>query len=139
MKNWPSILEQAIDDVNEAFGVNVREYGRYLLQRGGGQRPASDCHLDDEYERTDQALMAAWQRIADLPKQIADDVPDPSIRWYLAGELYWSIPGAMPGAFVYEVAEHLLQCQPSDVPDLLGQSARPRGGRLPRLWRGLGL
>jgi|SRR5262245_27868341 len=130
MKNWPSILERAIADVNEAFGVNVTEYGRYLVERGGRERPAAACHLDFEYERTDQALNAAWQRIADLPKQIADDVPDSNIRWYWAREFYWSIPGAMPDAFVEEVAAHLLQCQPSDVPNLLGQSPRPlRCGR----------
>ena len=80
MKNWPSILERAIEDVYEALGVNVTEYGRYLLERGGRDRPTADCHLDVQYKRTDQALRAAWQRIADLPKQIADDVPDPSIR-----------------------------------------------------------
>jgi len=34
-------------------------------------------------------LKAAWQRIADLPKQIADDVSDPRIRWYWAREFYW--------------------------------------------------
>ncbi len=33
MKNWPLILERAIEDVNEAFGVNVTEYGRYLVER----------------------------------------------------------------------------------------------------------
>jgi len=122
MKNWPSILERAIEDVNEAFGVNVAEYGRYLVERGGRERPAAACHLDAEYERTDQALKAAWQRIADLPKQIADDVSDPSIRWYWAREFYWNIPGAMP---IEEVAAPLLQCPPSDVPELLGQSPRP--------------
>ena len=68
MKNWPSILERAIEDVNEAFDINIKEYGRYLLERGGRGRPAAACHLDVEYERTDQALKAAWQRIADLPK-----------------------------------------------------------------------
>ena len=83
MKNWPLILERAIEDVNEAFGVNVTEYGRYLVERGGRDRPHAACHLDVEYERTDQALKAAWRRIADLPKQIADDVPDPSIRLVL--------------------------------------------------------
>src|SRR5262249_9013307 len=122
MKNWPSILERAIEDVNEAFDINIKEYGRYMVERGGRGRPAADCHLDVEYERTDQALKAAWQRIADLPKQIADDVPDPSIRWYCAREFYWNIPGAMP---VEEVAAHLLHCELSDVPDLLGQSPRP--------------
>src|SRR5262247_297547 len=74
MKNWSSILERAIEDVNQAFGVNVTEYGRYLIKRGGRERRVADCHLDVEYERTDQALKAAWQRIADLPTQIADDV-----------------------------------------------------------------
>src|SRR5262249_28644696 len=83
MKNWPLILEQAIEGVNQAFGMNVTEYGRYLVERGGKKRPPADCHLDAEYKRTDQALKAAWQRIAELPKQIAEDVPDPSIRWYL--------------------------------------------------------
>ncbi len=127
MKNWPSILERAIEDVYEALGVNVTEYGRYLLERGGRDRPTADCHLDVQYKRADQALRAAWQRIADLPKQIADDVPDPSIRWYWAREFYWSIPAVMP---VEEVAAHLLQCQPSDVPELLGQAPRPlRCGR----------
>jgi hypothetical protein len=38
MKNWPTILERAIEDVNEAFGVNVTEYGRYLV-KGSGQPP----------------------------------------------------------------------------------------------------
>jgi len=122
MKNWSSILERSIEDVNQAFGVNVTEYGRYLVQRGGKERPSAACHLDVEYERTDQALKTAWQRIADLPKQIAEDVPDPSIRWYWAREFYWNIPGVMP---VEEVAAHLLQCEPSDVPDLLGQSPQP--------------
>ena len=132
MKNWPSILERAIEDVNEAFDINIKEYGRYLLERGGRGRPAAACHLDVEYERTDQALKAAWQRIADLPKQIADDVPDLTIRWYCAREFYWNIPGAMP---VEEVSAHLLQCQPSDVPDLLGQSPRPlRCGRCRELF-----
>jgi len=28
MKNWPLILERAIEDVNEAFCVTVTEYGR---------------------------------------------------------------------------------------------------------------
>jgi len=127
MKNWPSILERAIEDVSEAFALNVTEYGRYLVERGGRERPPAACHLDVAYERTDQALKAAWQRIVDLPKQIADDVPDPSIRWYWAREFYWNIPGAMP---VEEVAARLLQCQPSDVPDLLGQSPMPlRCGR----------
>src|SRR5262245_11064429 len=74
MKNWSSILERAIEDVNQTFGVNVTEYGRYLVKRGGRERRVADCHLDVEYERTDQALKAAWQRIADLPTQIADDV-----------------------------------------------------------------
>src|SRR5215813_4397760 len=125
MKNWPLILEQAIEGVNQAFGMSVTEYGRYLVERGGRKRPPADCHLDAEYERTDQALKAAWQRIAELPKQIAEDVPDPSIRWYLAWELYWNIPGVMTGVFVEEVAAHLLQCLPSDVPDLLGRSPQP--------------
>ena len=58
MKNWPSILERAIEDVNEAFGVTVTEYGRYLVERGGRDRPHAACHLDIEYERTDQALKA---------------------------------------------------------------------------------
>jgi len=41
MKNWPWILERAIEDVNEAFDVNVAEYGRYLVERGeeSGQPP----------------------------------------------------------------------------------------------------
>ena len=39
MKNWPLILERAIEDVNEAFGVTVTEYGRYLVERGGRERP----------------------------------------------------------------------------------------------------
>src|SRR5262249_13187980 len=121
MKNWPSILEQAIEDVNDAFSVNVTEYGRYLVERGGRERSAAACHLDAQYEKTDQALRAAWQRIADLTKQIADDVPDLSIRWYWAREFYSNIPGVVP---VEEVAGHLLQCEPSDVPDLLGQSPR---------------
>src|SRR5262249_13317402 len=105
MKNWSSILERAIEDMNQAYDVNVTEYGRYLVQRGGKERPAAACHLDVEYERTDQALKTAWQRIADLPKQIAEDVPDLSIRWYWAREFYWNIPGVMP---VEEVAAHLL-------------------------------
>src|SRR5262249_22949006 len=77
------------------------------IKRGGMERPVADCHLDVDYERTDQALKAAWQRIAALPKQIADDVSDPSIRWYWAREFYWNIPGVMP---VEEVAAHLLKC-----------------------------
>jgi len=135
MKNWSCILERAIEDVNQAFGVNVTEYGRYLIKRGGRERPVADCHLDVEYERTDQALKAAWQRIAALPKQIANDVPDPSIRWYWAREFYWNIPGVMP---VEEVAAHLLKCDPSHVPYLLGQSPRPlRCGRCRGLFKPL--
>jgi hypothetical protein len=88
MKDWRPILEQAIEGVNQAFYANTLEYVRYLDQRGGRDRPAPDCHLDVEYERTDQALEAAWQRIAHLPKQIADDVSDPTVRWYWAREFY---------------------------------------------------
>src|SRR5262249_16044429 len=45
--------------------------------------------------------------------------------WYWARKFYWNVPGAMPDAFVEDVAAQLLQCQSSDVPDLLGQSPRP--------------
>jgi hypothetical protein len=84
MKDWPAILKQAIADVNQAFYANTVEYVRYIDERGGRDRPAVAWQLDAEYERTDQALKAAWQRMADLPKQIANDVSDPSIRWYWA-------------------------------------------------------
>src|SRR5262249_18807193 len=100
MKNWPSILERAIEDVYEALGVNVTEYGRYLREGGGRARRVADCHLDVQYKRTDQARGAVWQRIADLQKQIKNDVPDPSTRWYGAGDFYWSIPAVMPVAEV---------------------------------------
>jgi hypothetical protein len=90
MKDWPAILKQAIPDVNQAFCANTVEYVRYIDERGGRDRPAVAWQLDAEDERTDQALKAAWQRMANLPKQIAKDVSDPSIRWYLGREFYWN-------------------------------------------------
>jgi hypothetical protein len=56
----------------------------------------------------------------DLPRQIAEDIPDPALRWWWARELYWNHPHQLE-----LIGRYLLNCSSHQVPELVGQS--PKG------------
>ena len=74
---------------------------------------------DPHVRQTSEMLNAIRAEFAHLPKQIAEDVREPELRWNWARELYWGY-----GCPKEQIAEYLLQCPVERVPDLVGPSPK---------------
>src|SRR5262249_9429465 len=120
MKDWALIIAQLRMKESEALDANALEFARFLDERGGRAGPVEARLADDKYMQTERVLAEIREEILDLPRQIAQNVPNPALRWWWARELYWNHPHCPE-----RIGRHLLNCPPDQVPALVGQS--PKG------------
>jgi len=120
MKDWASIIDELRKKESEALAATALEYGRFLDERGGRAKLVGARLVDNEYMQTERVLDQIRDEILDLPRQIAQDVQDPALRWWWARELYWN-QQHQPEL----IGRYLLNCSSDQVPELVGHS--PKG------------